>query len=126
MMIYSHVKLRQDCILNKSFDVLSTSLKLMQGSNNLDYIQILKKTGGTLRDSYLEDGFLLDKSIGVGQPHRVENAKILIANTSMDTDKIKIYGSKVKVDSLFKVSEIEEAEKVNALTTSVSCRRKLQ
>jgi T-complex protein 1 subunit beta len=27
-------------------------------------------------------------------------------------DKIKIYGIKVKVDSLLKVSEIEEAEKV--------------
>ena len=46
------------------------------------------------------------------QPKRVENAKILLANTSMDTDKIKIYGSRVRVDSLNKVAEIEEAEKV--------------
>ena len=83
----------------------------LKGSNNLDHIQILKKAGGQLRDSYLENGFLLDKSIGVGQPRRVENAKILIANTSMDTDKIKIYGSRVKVDSMNKVAEIEEAEK---------------
>lgn len=35
-------------------------------------------------------GFLLDKKIGVNQPKRVENAKILIANTGMDTDKIKV------------------------------------
>ena len=35
-------------------------------------------------------GFLLDKKIGVNQPKRVENAKILIANTPMDTDKIKV------------------------------------
>ena len=83
----------------------------LKGSNNLDHIQVLKKPGGQLRDSYLEDGFLLDKSIGVGQPRRVENAKILIANTSMDTDKIKIYGSRVRVDSMNKVAEIEEAEK---------------
>lgn len=83
----------------------------LKGSNNLDYIQVLKKAGGQLRDSYLEDGFLLDRQIGVGQPKRVENAKILIANTSMDTDKIKIYGSRVKVDSMTKVAEIEEAEK---------------
>jgi len=83
----------------------------LKGSGNLDHIQILKKSGGLLRESYLEDGFLLDKKIGVGQPRRIEKAKILVANTSMDTDKIKIYGSKVKVDSLFKVSEIEEAEK---------------
>ena len=29
----------------------------------------------------------------------------------MDTDKVKIMGSKVKVDSVMKVAEIEEAEK---------------
>jgi len=29
----------------------------------------------------------------------------------MDYDKIKIYGTKVKVDSMDKVAEIEEAEK---------------
>lgn len=83
----------------------------LKGSNNLDHIQILKKAGGQLRDSYLEEGFLLDKTVGVGQPRRIENAKILLANTSMDTDKIKIYGSRVKVDSMNKVAEIEEAEK---------------
>jgi len=87
------------------------SIMRLKGSNNLDHIQVLKKAGGQLRNSYLEDGFLLDKTIGVGQPRRVENAKILIANTSMDTDKIKIYGSRVRVDSMNKVAEIEEAEK---------------
>jgi T-complex protein 1 subunit beta len=83
----------------------------LQGSNNLEYIQVLKKAGGSLRDSYLEEGFLLDKPPGTGQPRRMENAKILIANTSMDTDKIKIYGSRVKVDSLNKVADIEAAER---------------
>jgi len=88
-------------------------LRLRAGGSglNLDHVQVLKKKGGQLRDSYLEDGFLLDKSIGTGQPKRIENAKILIANTSMDTDKIKIYGSRVKVDSLNMVASIEEAEK---------------
>ena len=35
-------------------------------------------------------GFLLEKKIGVGQPKRLENCKILVANTPMDTDKIKV------------------------------------
>jgi T-complex protein 1 subunit beta len=83
----------------------------LQSSGNLDYIQLLKKPGESLKDSYLVEGFILDKSFGIGQPKRVENAKILIANTPMDTDKIKIYGSRVKVDSMMKVAEIEEAEK---------------
>ena len=95
----------------------------LRGSNNLEHISVLKKPGGTLRDSYLEEGFLLDKSVGVGQPHRIENAKILIANTSMDTDKIKIYGSRVRVDSLTKVAEIEQAEKVRCLRRTVTIQR---
>eukprot|EP00735_Rhodelphis_limneticus_P005756 TRINITY_DN1775_c0_g1::TRINITY_DN1775_c0_g1_i1::g.25081::m.25081 TRINITY_DN1775_c0_g1::TRINITY_DN1775_c0_g1_i1::g.25081 ORF type:complete len:545 (-),score=79.37,sp/Q54ES9/TCPB_DICDI/67.49/0.0,Cpn60_TCP1/PF00118.19/2e-140 TRINITY_DN1775_c0_g1_i1:52-1626(-) len=83
----------------------------LKGSTDLDHIQIIKKAGGSLRDSYLDEGFILDKKIGVGQPKRIENAKILVANTAMDTDKIKIYGARVRVDGLAKVAEIEEAEK---------------
>ncbi len=44
-------------------------------------------------------------------PKRIENARILIANTPMDTDKIKIFGSRVRVDSVAKVAELELAEK---------------
>jgi T-complex protein 1 subunit beta len=83
----------------------------LKGSRNLEHIQVLKKAGGVLRDSYLEEGFLLNKTVGTGQPKRVEHAKILVANTSMDTDKIKIYGSRVKVDSIDKIASIEQAEK---------------
>ena len=39
----------------------------IRDSGNLDYIQILRKPGGSLRDSYLEEGFILEKSFGVGQ-----------------------------------------------------------
>lgn len=39
----------------------------------------------------------------------------MVANTPMDTDKVKIYGSKVKVDSVAKVAEIEAAEKKKML-----------
>lgn len=83
----------------------------LKGSTNLESIQIIKKAGGSLKDSFLDEGFILDKKIGVGQPKRIENAKILVANTAMDTDKIKIYGARVRVDSMAKVAEIETAEK---------------
>lgn len=83
----------------------------LKKSNNLEAIQIIKKSGGQLKDSYLDEGFLLDKKVGVNQPKRIENAKIMIANTSMDTDKIKIFSSRVRVDSTAKIAEIEEAEK---------------
>uniref|UniRef100_A0A8C5W839 T-complex protein 1 subunit beta n=1 Tax=Microcebus murinus TaxID=30608 RepID=A0A8C5W839_MICMU len=79
----------------------------LKGSGNLEAFHVIKKLGGSLADSYLDKGFLLDKKIGVNQPKRIENAKILIANTRMDTDKIKIFGSRVRVDFTAEVAEIE-------------------
>ncbi len=83
----------------------------LKGKTDLQAIQIIKKLGGNMSDSYLESGFLLDKKIGVNQPKRIENARILVANTAMDTDKIKVFGSRVRVDGMGKVAEIELAEK---------------
>ncbi|CAB4406757.1 T-complex protein 1 subunit beta [Rhizophagus irregularis] len=83
----------------------------LKGSTNLEHIQIIKKVGGRLIDSYLDEGFILDKKIGVNQPKRIENAKILIANTPMDTDKIKIFGARVRVDATGKLAELERAER---------------
>ena len=85
---------------------------LRLGENpSLDLIEVIKKPGGTLADSYLDEGFILEKSISVGCPKEKKNPKILIANTPMDYDKIKIYGSRVNVDSVDKFAEIEQAEK---------------
>lgn len=87
------------------------SVLRLKGSGNLDYIKIIKKPGGTLSDSYLADGLILQKNIATGCEKTKVNPKVMIANTQMDTDKVKILGSKVKVDSVMKVAEIEEAEK---------------
>ena len=81
------------------------SVLRLKGSGNLDYIKIIKKAGGTLSDSYLADGFILQKNISTGCEKTKENPRIMIANTQMDTDKIKILGSKVKVDSVAKVAD---------------------
>ncbi|CAG7849675.1 Probable T-complex protein 1 subunit beta Short=TCP-1-beta; AltName: Full=CCT-beta [Serendipita indica DSM 11827] len=83
----------------------------LQGSTDLDHIQIIKKVGGKLTDSYLDEGFILDKTLPANGPRRMEKAKIMIANTSMDTDKIKVFGARVKVDGTGKLAELERAEK---------------
>ncbi|VDL70677.1 unnamed protein product [Nippostrongylus brasiliensis] len=84
----------------------------LKGSGNLDAIQIIKKLGGSMNESYLDDGFLLEKLPGMYQPKRMEKAKILIANTSMDTDKVKVFGSRVRVESVAEVAQLEAAEKL--------------
>lgn len=83
----------------------------LKGSGNMDYIKIIKKSGGTLGDSFLADGMVLEKSISTGCSKTKTNPRVMVANTPMDHDKIKIMGSKVKVDSMAKIGEIEEAEK---------------
>jgi T-complex protein 1 subunit beta len=91
--------------------VVDAVLRFKDSSPNLEYIHIIKKAGGSLKDSFLADGFILEKSISIACPKSKKNPKILVANTPMDYDKIKIYGSKVKVDSIEKMAEIENAEK---------------
>ncbi len=83
----------------------------LKGSGNLDYVKLIKKAGGTLSNSFLAEGYILEKTISTGCAKRKENPRVLVSNTPMDHDKVKIFGSKVKVDSMTKVAEIEEAEK---------------
>jgi T-complex protein 1 subunit beta len=64
---------------------------IVKGSTNLDHIQIIKKAGGRLSDSYLDEGFILDKKIGVNQPKRIENARILVANTRNSYSTILVF-----------------------------------
>ena len=90
---------------------------LTQKSPNFDSfvflksIKIRKKVAMLLTNFSKFVGFLLNKKPGVRQPQKIENARILIANTPMDTDKIKIFGSRVRVDGVAKVAELEVAEK---------------
>ena len=92
-------------------NLATDAVQRMKGSTDLTHIQIIKKAGGKLSESYLDSGFILDKKFGVNQPKRIENAKILVANTSMDTDKVKIFGARVKVESTGKLAELEKAER---------------
>lgn len=107
-------------ILNRHKDFFAnialSAVKRLNGSTNLNAIQFIKKLGGCLTDSFLDDGFLLDKKPGVHQPKRVENARILIANTPMDADKVKIFGSRITLDSVAKLGDMEliENEKMKA------------
>lgn len=41
------------------------------------------------------------------------------ACTAMDTDKIKVFGARIKVDSTGKLAELERAEKVRELAPEV-------
>lgn len=91
------------------------------GDEDMSLIQIIKSSG-KLEESFLSDGFILKKDqpiddavISAGRsaengagPHDI---RVMIANTSLDSDKVKVFGAKINVSSISKLSEIEEAEK---------------
>jgi T-complex protein 1 subunit beta len=87
----------------------------LKGSTDLNRISIIKKCGGSLRDSFLDEGYILDKTIEYDQPKKIKNAKILITNTSLDSDRIKIYGAKIKVKSISNLARIELGEQKKVL-----------
>lgn len=94
------------------FSELAVSAVLrLHGSTDLTRISIIKKVGGCLADSFLDTGLILDKTIGMNQPKLLLDAKILIANTSMDADKVKVFGSRFKVTSPDQLAELERAER---------------
>jgi len=62
-------------------DLAVESVLRLKGSSNLDYIKLIKKAGGCLSDSYLADGFILQKNIATGCEKTKENPKIMVANS---------------------------------------------
>lgn len=73
---------------------------------DLNLINIIKAPG-KLEDSFYCDGFILDRETIIN----IENPRILVANTAMDYDKIKVFGAKVEVQSVGELVQIEESEK---------------
>ncbi|GJV46863.1 T-complex protein 1 subunit beta [Tanacetum coccineum] len=62
------------------------AVKLLKDDTNLDSINIIKKAGGSLKDSFLVEGYIEDIENGIELPKRIENATILFENTTIDTD----------------------------------------
>ncbi len=55
---------------------------------DLDYVQIVKKHGGSLKDTKLIKGVILDKEVvHPGMPKRVENAKIAVLDAPLELEK---------------------------------------
>ncbi len=93
-------------------DLAVDAVLRLKGSTNLSYIQVIKKLGGSIKESFLCDGLILEKTISTGCKRSLKNCKVLASNTPMDYDKVKIYGTRVRVESLEKVQEVSEAEKM--------------
>jgi thermosome len=58
---------------------------------DLDRIQIIKKQGGSLYDTKLINGIIIDKEVvHPGMPKRIENAKIVLLDAPLEIEKTEI------------------------------------
>ncbi len=79
---------------------------------NTDYIKIEKRQGGSIEDTELIDGIVLDKEVvHPGMPKKVENAKILLLDSALEVKETEI-DAKIRItdpEKLQKFIEQEEA-----------------
>ena len=58
---------------------------------DLDNIKVEKKAGGSIHDTQLIKGIVLDKEVvHAGMPKRVENAKIALINSALEIEKTEM------------------------------------
>ncbi|KAI5138581.1 T-complex protein 1 subunit beta [Nematocida ausubeli] len=77
---------------------------------SLEMLNIIKVEGGEVGDSYVHPGLLLECDVGPGQKESFDEPRVLIINTSLDTDKVKIFGAKASVSSPAELEKLEAAE----------------
>lgn len=66
---------------------------------DIDDVKVEKKAGGSLRDTKLIQGIIIDKEIvHGGMPKRSENAKILLLNSALEIEKTE-FEAKVTIES---------------------------
>jgi thermosome len=66
---------------------------------DIDNIKVEKKSGGTIKDTKLIHGIILDKEIvHGGMPKRIENAKIALLNAPLEIEKTE-FDAKININS---------------------------
>jgi len=95
--------------------VVDAVLKVMEEKNgtfkvNLDNIKIEKKAGGSISDSELISGIILDKEIvHSGMPRRIENAKIALISDALEIKKME-FEAKLNISSPNQIKSFMEEE----------------
>jgi len=80
--------------------VLAVAEKIEEGYRvDIDDIKVEKKAGGSIKDTLLTKGIILDKEVvHSGMPKKISNAKIALINTALEIDKTE-FDAKINISS---------------------------
>jgi thermosome len=91
---------------------------VMEKENNrivvdFDNIKVEKKHGGTIEDTELIEGIILDKErVHSGMPKKIKNAKIILLNAALEVKKTEV-DAKIQITSPAQLQDfLEEEEKM--------------
>ena len=105
--------------------VLSVAQEDDQGAIvDLDDIKVQKKQGGSIRDSTLVDGIILDKErVHSGMPKSVSDAKIALVNSAIEVKKTEV-DAKIQITDPNMLSQFldEEEQFLRSLVDKISER----
>ena len=89
---------------------------------DLDDVKVEKKQGGSIKDSSLVDGIILDKErVHSGMPRVVENAKIALVNSAIEVKKTEV-DAKIQITDPSMLSQFldEEESYIKGLVDKIS------
>jgi thermosome len=80
--------------------VLAVAEKTEDGyAVDIDDIKVEKKAGGSIKDTYLTKGIILDKEVvHSGMPKKIANAKIALINSALEIDKTE-FDAKINISN---------------------------
>lgn len=80
--------------------VLAVAEKIEEGYRvDIDDIKVEKKAGGSIKDTLLTKGIILDKEVvHSGMPKKISSAKIALINTALEIDKTE-FDAKINISS---------------------------
>ena len=87
-------KIVVDSVLSISYKTSADKVKV-----DIDNIKVEKKPGGSINDTQIIDGIVLDKEVvHGGMPKRIQNAKIALVNSPLEIEKTE-YDAKLNITS---------------------------
>ncbi len=89
---------------------------------DIDNIKVEKKSGGSIRDTKLINGIVLDKEIvHGGMPKRIENAKIALINAPLEIEKTE-FDAKININSPEQMQQFidEENKMLKKMTDKIA------
>jgi archaeal chaperonin len=111
-----------DVIVEAILSTLENSISDKKFKIDIDNIKVEKKAGGSIRDTKLIKGIVLDKEVvHGGMPKRIENAKIALLNCPLEIEKTE-FDAEININNPEQMQKFidEENEMLKSMVDKVS------